>query len=103
MEVMGFDFYAAEANMAPALAEVTARFTEAGVWNSVAFWFQLQLDEETSLDTSPYCDKVQHDVHHTQRLQGCSTRQRALCILCATHQRMHAAGEWACPQCSDSP
>ena len=30
----------------------------AGVWNAVAFWFDLQLDEETSLSTSPYSAKV---------------------------------------------
>ena len=30
-----------------------------GVWNAVAFWFDLQLDEETQLSSSPYSsDKV---------------------------------------------
>lgn len=58
MEVMGFDFYAAEANMAGATAQLNARISQPGVWNAVAFWFELQLDEEIRLDTSPYCDKV---------------------------------------------
>jgi hypothetical protein len=58
MEAMGFDFYDAEANMAPAAVDLTARITAPGVWNAVAFWFELQLDEETRLDSSPYCDKV---------------------------------------------
>ncbi len=34
------------------------RIHTAGVWNAVAFWFDLQLDEETSLSTSPYSAKV---------------------------------------------
>lgn len=55
---MGFDFYDAEANMAPAAVDLTARITAPGVWNAVAFWFELQLDEETRLDSGPYCDKV---------------------------------------------
>ena len=59
IEAMGFDFYDAESNMAPAAVDLTARITAPGTWNAVAFWFELQLDEETRLDSGPYCDKVQ--------------------------------------------
>ncbi len=30
---------------------------QAGVFNAVAMWFELHLDEETQLSTSPYLDK----------------------------------------------
>ena len=56
---MGFDFYDAGANMAPAAVDLMARITAPGTWNAVAFWFELQLDEETRLNSGPYCDKVQ--------------------------------------------
>ena len=29
-----------------------------GICNAMAFWFELQLDEEASLSSSPYVDKV---------------------------------------------
>lgn len=32
--------------------------TAAGICNAVAFWFELHLDEETHLSTSPYCQQV---------------------------------------------
>lgn len=31
----------------------------AGICNAIAFWFELHLDDETTLSTSPYTDKVQ--------------------------------------------
>jgi hypothetical protein len=65
IEVMGFDFYDAEANMAPIAAELMARITAPGVWNAVAFWFELQLDENTRLNSGPYCEKV-HDTSATE-------------------------------------
>jgi type II protein arginine methyltransferase len=49
-----FDFYAAEANMAPAERRIELTFTAPGVFNAVAFWFDLRLDAEASLTTSPY-------------------------------------------------
>ena len=30
----------------------------AGICNAIAFWFELDLDAETTLSTSPYSDKV---------------------------------------------
>lgn len=71
IEVMGFDFYDAAANMAPAAAALTARISEPGIWNAVAFWFELQLDEDTRLDTSPYCDKVGSGFPIWPALQAC--------------------------------
>ena len=32
--------------------------TKTGICNAIAFWFELDLDEETQLSTSPYCQKV---------------------------------------------
>ena len=29
-----------------------------GVFNAIAFWFELNLDDQTILTTSPYADKV---------------------------------------------
>jgi hypothetical protein len=55
---MCFDFYDAYANMQPPSVPVRLRFDAEGVWNAVAFWFDLQLDEETELSTSPYGVKV---------------------------------------------
>ncbi|KAK9917705.1 hypothetical protein WJX75_007354 [Coccomyxa subellipsoidea] len=56
-EVFAFDFYEAEANMQA--AETTVRLTAHthGTCNAIAFWFNLHLDEETELHTSPYTDK----------------------------------------------
>ncbi len=31
---------------------------QSGICNAIAFWFELDLDEETQLSTSPYCKKV---------------------------------------------
>ena len=41
-------------------AETTVRLTAHthGTCNAIAFWFNLHLDEETELHTSPYTDKV---------------------------------------------
>lgn len=55
---MAFDFYEAAEDMAPAQAELGATATAAGVCNAVAFWFDLQLDETTTLSTSPYAAKA---------------------------------------------
>lgn len=33
---------------------------QTGKCNAIAFWFELELDEETQLSTSPYCQKVVH-------------------------------------------
>ncbi len=31
---------------------------QSGICNAIAFWFELDLDEQTQLSTSPYCGKV---------------------------------------------
>lgn len=56
VEAMGFDFYEWQANMQPSEVALRLRVTEPGVWNAVAFWFDLHLDEENQLSTSPYSD-----------------------------------------------
>lgn len=57
VKVFEFDFYEVERNMQPSQAMLELNFTEDGVFNAVAMWFVLDLDEETSLSTSPYIDK----------------------------------------------
>ena len=44
-----FDFRRAALHMQPEDAVVHLRFTTAGVFNAVAMWFELDLDEESSL------------------------------------------------------
>lgn len=48
-EVFHFDLRNAAAYMGGDEARLRLRFTEAGVFNAVAMWFDLQLDEHTSL------------------------------------------------------
>jgi len=38
----------------PADRQLSFTITAAGVWNAVAFWFDLKLDEHTTLSSSPY-------------------------------------------------
>ncbi|KAK9863942.1 hypothetical protein WJX84_003683 [Apatococcus fuscideae] len=56
-EVMGFDFYEAQANMEPLQVPVELPVDAVGICNAIAFWFELHLDEETNLSTSPYSEK----------------------------------------------
>ncbi|KAK9863045.1 hypothetical protein WJX84_000363 [Apatococcus fuscideae] len=56
-QVMGFDFYEAQANMEPLQVPMELPVDVAGICNAIAFWFELHLDNETTLTTSPYSDK----------------------------------------------
>ena len=69
MEAFAFDFADWRTNMAPAEMLLRLPIDCGGVWNAVAFWFELELDEEISLSTSPYVDKActQLYIHHQQR------------------------------------
>jgi hypothetical protein len=58
VEAMAFDFADWRANMVAAEVPLRLRFDYNGVWNAIAFWFELELDEETRLSTSPYGNKV---------------------------------------------
>lgn len=53
-EIFAFDFYEREANMRPdrRLIEFTAE--RDGIANAIAFWFDLHLDADTTLSTSPH-------------------------------------------------
>lgn len=57
IEVFTFDFYDVEASMRPEESILDFKITENGVVNAVAMWFDLHLDEETTLSTCPYADK----------------------------------------------
>ena len=87
IEALGFDFYDAEGNMAPVAVDLTARITAPGIWNAVAFWFELQLDEGTRLDSGPYCDKVRDvgSTHMSRQLMlltaSCMTDRSSICDL----------------------
>ena len=54
VEAFAFDFADAAGNMRPVERGVELLFTAAGVFNAVALWFELQLDEEGMLSTSPH-------------------------------------------------
>mmetsp|Transcript_2735 Transcript_2735/g.6574 ORF Transcript_2735/g.6574 Transcript_2735/m.6574 type:complete len:327 (-) Transcript_2735:94-1074(-) len=56
-EVFYFDFYESEDNMVPATKHIDLQITCDGAINAFAFWFDLQVDEEETLSTSPYGDK----------------------------------------------
>ena len=58
VEAFAFDFANWRTNMAPAEMPLQLPIGHGGIWNAVAFWFELELDEETSLSTSPYADKA---------------------------------------------
>lgn len=49
VEAFFFDFTDAMAHMAPAQVPLRLQFTTAGVFNAVALWFDLHLDEESML------------------------------------------------------
>ena len=76
-QCMGFDFYDSVANMKPASSELLLPIIERGVCNAMAFWFELHLDEESSLSTSPYVSKVASCVC----CFGCSHSSRLACAL----------------------
>lgn len=63
VHVMTFDFYEAEAHMQPSEVQLLVPIHTQGVCNAIAFWFELYLDENTSLSTSPYVDKVSPHTH----------------------------------------
>ena len=57
IEVFSFDFYQSEENMVPTSKQFEFEIEEEGVVNAFAFWFDLQLDEENELSTSPFSGK----------------------------------------------
>ena len=58
VEALAFDFYNAAENLTPATASATLPVTCEGVANAIAFWFDLDLDEDVQLSSGPYCQKV---------------------------------------------
>eukprot|EP00899_Mesostigma_viride_P015398 jgi/Mesvir1/2385/Mv22134-RA.2 len=59
VEVFVFDFYDHEGNMQPLERRLEFAFNSAGVFNHVAFWFELQMDEDGRqvIRTGPSDDK----------------------------------------------
>ena len=57
VEVFSFDFYEVERSMQPEEAVLDFKISKDGVVNAVAMWFDLHLDEENTLSTSPYAEK----------------------------------------------
>ncbi|OUS43892.1 molecular co-chaperone STI1 [Ostreococcus tauri] len=53
-EVFDFDFNNYMENLQPTQRALEFDIDDEGVFNAVAFWFKLQLDEETELTTSPH-------------------------------------------------
>ncbi|KAG7675099.1 hypothetical protein Ndes2526A_g07853 [Nannochloris sp. 'desiccata'] len=56
-KVFSFDFYDVEKSMKPEETCLNFEISENGVVNAIAMWFDLHLDEENSLSTSPYVEK----------------------------------------------
>jgi predicted RNA methylase len=56
-KVFSFDFYDVEKSMKPEEIKLNFEISENGVVNAIAMWFDLHLDEENSLSTSPYAEK----------------------------------------------
>ena len=72
VKVFDFDFYQSEENVMPTQKQVEFQLEEDGIVNAFAFWFDLQLDEENHLSTSPYSDKGktwQQAVQHIEEIR----------------------------------
>ena len=55
---MTFDFYMDQRNMQPFETLLEIEVTCTGACNAVAFWFELALDEQTVISSSPDQDNV---------------------------------------------
>ena len=61
-----------------------------GICNAIAFWFELDLDEQTQLSTSPYCEKVLlYSIGHSQYFA--SLYRQRLHIIMLKHAADHCA------------
>ena len=73
--VFAFDFYEWQQNMQPIERKLDLEITESGVVTAIAFWFELELDEDTLLSTSPYADEKgptwQQAVQYIEELAMC--------------------------------
>ena len=50
---MSFDFYMDHTNMQPFETPLDINITRTGNCNAIAFWFELQLDEQTVISSGP--------------------------------------------------
>ena len=57
VEVFTFDFYDWRENLSPLERKLDVPVVEDGVFNGIAFWFELQLDEDNVISTSPFEEK----------------------------------------------
>lgn len=64
-----FDFYAWEENMQPKEEPMSFEITEEGTFNAIAFWFDLELDEETTLTTNPFAEHGEKGATWQQAVQ----------------------------------
>jgi len=76
-EVFDFDFHKYMENLAPANVTLDFEIDTDGIFNAVAFWFKLQLDDETELTTSPYVGSRkgktwQQAVQYVEELRVCA-------------------------------
>eukprot|EP00958_Prasinococcus_capsulatus_P011345 scaffold1124_cov361-Prasinococcus_capsulatus_cf.AAC.26 len=51
-----FDFYEWQANLKPLEKQLQLPVTQDGFLNAIAFWFELQLDEQTMITNSPFAE-----------------------------------------------
>ena len=64
-----FDFYAWEENMRPKEEAMSFEITEEGTFNAIAFWFDLELDEEITLTTNPFAEHGEKGATWQQAVQ----------------------------------
>jgi len=59
---LAIEFYSCDANMQPFDCQLGFDVTTDGSCNGMAFWFDLQLDEQSSISSSPFVRKVMTSV-----------------------------------------
>lgn len=84
-EVFTFDFYNAPRYMCPDESLLQFHVSDDGVCNAIAMWFDLHLDEDIMLSTSPYEDKGPTWQQAVQWMPEISLREKDVFIVTARH------------------
>ena len=84
-EIFSFDFYEWETNMTPAKKLVDFTVDTPGVVNAIAFWFDLHLDDEIKLSTSPYAEKGPTWQQAVQYIEELRVEEGSLVPVYASH------------------
>jgi len=60
---LAIEFYSCDANMQPFDCQLGFDVTTDGSCNGMAFWFDLQLDEQSSISSSPFVRKLGNELN----------------------------------------